>query len=572
MIDLSYPNLLTIIEPHLAPKRTESASFLIWYFENYLRLDRLDATDSVCDQCGDKGIDGIYLNSDANIIEVYQSKISQKSTAAIGDKLLREFQGSLSQFSSAEALENTVSSAGDADVARLIKRLDLAKHLSEFEVVGYFICNSELDDNGIAFLRATPSIRFIGKNELESTYVGADRNIPASAPISFSVTGYDVATYIVDTEHSAVIAPVKASELVRMDGIANQAVFAFNVRGPLGNTQVNRDISQSIADQSKHKLFPLFHNGITVVAEKVTANTDSVEVENYFVVNGCQSLNSLYKNSHNLTDELRVLTKFIQAPPASPLAEMITRFSNNQNGVKARDFKSNNQIQIRLQNEFKSIYGASFFYEIKRGEDSQGIDVISNELAGQYLMAFDLKTPWTTHRKYQVFEDKHSDLFGRPSVTAHRILLCHVIANRIEAAQSRITNTLFAKYVLTKFFMLYMLRLLFESDESAGELLTTPENFIIDEACRLKLGSAIDNLLSEVVTDLNAEIDQLGDDFDYRGKLRDETWCKKLGHEIVATHKKLVDRGRLDTFGVIYDSYVQPVATAVFADAPPLAP
>jgi len=61
--------------------------------------------------------------------------------------------------------------------------------------------------------------------------------------------------------------------------------------------------------------------------------------------------------THNLTDNLRVLTKFIKASPASPLAEMITRFSNNQNGVKARDFKSNNHIQIRLQNEFRSIYG-----------------------------------------------------------------------------------------------------------------------------------------------------------------------------------------------------------------------
>ena len=78
MIDLTYPSVLSLIKPHLAPKRTESASFLIWYFENYLRLDRLDAVDAVCDQKGDKGIDGIYLNSDANVIEVYQSKLAQK--------------------------------------------------------------------------------------------------------------------------------------------------------------------------------------------------------------------------------------------------------------------------------------------------------------------------------------------------------------------------------------------------------------------------------------------------------------------------------------------------------------
>ena len=61
----------------------------------------------------------------------------------------------------------------------------------------------------------------------------------------------------------------------------------------------------------------------------------------------------------------------------------------------------------------------------------------------------------------------------------------------------------------------------------------------------------------EVITDLNAEIDQLEDDFDYRGKLREEEWCSKLAHEIAAIHKKLVDRGRLESFQNIYASLAQ---------------
>ena len=316
-------------------KRNESASFLIWYFENYLRLDTLEAIDSVCDQSGDKGVDGIYLNSDANLIEVYQSKLFQKSPSSVGDKLLREFQGTLSQFESDEALNNLVSTAGSAEVARLISRLDLLRHLPEFDVIGYFICNSELDQNGVDYLKTQPNIRFIGKSELESTYVSSDRTLPVSSPISFSVSGYETAEYIVDGEHSAVIAPILASELVKMDGISNQAILAFNVRGPLGRTQVNKDITKSIGEQEKHKLFPLFHNGITIVAENLLKSEDTIDVENYYVVNGCQSLNALFKNKRNITDNLRVLTKFIKAAPASGLAEMITRFSNNQNGVKA---------------------------------------------------------------------------------------------------------------------------------------------------------------------------------------------------------------------------------------------
>lgn len=560
MLDLSYPNILTAIKPYLAPKRSESASFLIWYFANYLRLDTLDSVDSVCDQSGDKGIDGIYLNIEANTIEVYQSKISQKGGAIIGDKALREFQGTLSQFASVNDIDNLLESAGNAEVARLIKRLDIKRHLAEYEITGYFVCNSELDKNGAAFLSGTSNIRFIGDKDLRESYISSARNLPVTSSASFDVSGYEVAEYIVDSEHSAVIAPIKANELVTLDGIANQEIFAFNVRGPLGRTQVNRDISKSISDNAMHKLFPLFHNGITIIADSVNKTNDEIKAKNYFVVNGCQSLNALYKNSRHITDELRILTKFIQASPSSKLSEMITRFSNNQNGVKARDFKSNNHIQIRLQNEFSTQYAGDFFFEIKRGEESGGIEAISNELAGQYLMSFDLKTPWSTHRKYQIFEDKHSDLFGRPSVTAHRIVLCHLIAKEIQEQQATITNQLFAKYLLTRLFILYTLRLIFESDDAAQQILDNPENYVLDKVKREAFVSAVRKLLEEVITDINAEIDQLGDDFDYRGKLRDKDWCDPLAHEIAAIHKKLVDRGRMESFTELFEKEIKEIS------------
>jgi len=554
MIDLSYPNILELFSQHIAPKRNESAAFLIWYFENCLRLDTLDAVDSVCDQSGDKGIDGIYLNFDANTIEVYQSKIFQKENPEVGDKFLREFHGALSQLESEDAVQNLIDTAGNADVARLVKRLDIKRHLSEFEVRGYFVCNGEIDANGIAFLNAVPHIEFIGKERLESTFVSSERNVPETALISFDIAGYNVTEYIVDKEHRAIIAPIKASELVSMDGIPNQAIFAFNVRGPLGKTGVNKDIAKSIADPEKHKLFPLFHNGITVVAETVERTDEEITVGNYYVVNGCQSLNSLFNNQQYLTDNLRILTKFIKASPISHLSEMITRFSNNQNGVKARDFKSNNHIQIRLQNEFRDIYGDEYFFEIKRGENSGDANVITNELAGQYLMAFDLQSPWATHRKYQIFEDKHSDLFGRPIVNADRILFCHVIVSAIIDKHESISNILFAKYALTKFFILYVFRLILEnSGDDSINFIDHPEDLVRDSFCRDCFTNAVKKLLDEIITDLNAEIDQLDDDFDYRGKLRDEEWCTKLAHEIAATHIKLVERGRIESFKELYE-------------------
>ena len=198
MLNLTYPAALRLLEQHLVPKRSESAAFLIWYLENYLRLDTLDAIDSVCDQSGDKGIDGIYLNEEANTIEVYQSKLFQKENPVVGDKTLREFRGTLAQLESEDAIENLIESAGEAEVARLVSRLDLKRHIAEYEVVGYFVCNAELDANGQAFLNAATNIRFIGSTDLLETFISSVREIPDVPPASFDITGYQISEYIVD--------------------------------------------------------------------------------------------------------------------------------------------------------------------------------------------------------------------------------------------------------------------------------------------------------------------------------------------------------------------------------------
>ena len=548
-LDLSYPNILELFPQHLDPKRTESASFLIWYFENYLRLDTTEGVDSVCDQRGDKGVDGIYINEDANTIEICQSAISQRRNSTVGDTPLTEFAGTLKQFETPAAIQNLQDTAGKAEVARLIARLDLINKVRTCDVTGFYVTNIDLDANGSAYLKSYRGIRFLGATKLKNTFISASRDTRVPKPFTFDISGHEASKYVVDKNHEAIIAPLKATELVKMDGIKNQALFAFNVRGPLGRTQVNRDIAGSICTKSRHKLFPLFHNGITVIADKIQSTKDRIKIENYFVVNGCQSLSELYNNANHLTDDLRILVKLIKMESSSPLSELVTTFSNNQNGVKARDFKSNNPIQIRLQNEIRDKYGDEFHYEIKRGEDSKGLTTITNEAAGLLLLAFDLKRPWATHRKYQIFEDDHAEVFGRPAVDADRIVLCHILATRIAAAIPKLQNTLFAKYALTHFLLLYICRLIIEADDVGKDILQRPGKYVADKRQRKALISAIDKILEDIVIDLNAEVAQLGDEFDYRGKLRDEVWVKDVAHRIVAEHNKLVARNRINSFG-----------------------
>lgn len=558
MIQLDYPNLLHTIKDYLVPNREESASFLIWYLENYYRLDPLEAVDSVCDRRGDKGIDGIYINENEGTIDIFQSKISQKRTSTIGDTALKEFYGSISQFRSKETVENLIHSAENSEVAKLIVRLNLVSKLDEYDIRGFFISNIEIDKNGEDFLKSNPKITFIGKNKLLSTYISSSRDQLVSGVMKFDISGFDTSEYIVDTDTKAIIAPLKAIELVKLSGISDQSLFAFNVRGSLGRTQVNKDIVKSIRDKSKHKQFPLFHNGITIITEHLVSHDNDIEIESYYVVNGCQSLTSLYNNRSYLTEDLRILTKFIQLNVKSELSEIITKYSNNQNGVKPRDFKSNNRLQIKLQNEIRDIYGKDYFYEIKRGESSSELTVISNEKCGLNLMAFDLKEPWATHRSYQVFEDKYGAIFARPDVTAHKIVGVQILSELVLSNADNITNKLFGKYLLTKYLMLYILRLILETDGEGLEFTRQPEKFIRDPKKRDHFKQCVNKIISDILVDINAEVGEYGEDFDYRTYLRDADWVKKFSREIVSSYTKLVNRKRISRFSDDWNAFYVP--------------
>lgn len=554
MINLNYPFLLDLFPEHRDPRRSESASFLIWFLENYYRLDPLEAVDSVCDQPGDKGIDGIYVNDNDMTITIFQSRISQSPDSTIGDAALRQFVGTLSQFSNQDSVINIINTGGDSRVVRLIERLDIVNKINTHEVRGEFVCNIDIDANGEDFLRNNNLVNFIGKTQLLGTYISDKRTAPVQATVPFDIVGFHVTEYTVDANTKAVIAPVKATQLVNLKGIADQSLFAFNVRGPLGKTQVNKDIVKSINNPSTHKLFPLFHNGITIIVRQLSMTSDVINVQDYYVVNGCQSLNALYEHKTSLSDDLRILCKFITMEPTSSLSEMVTRYSNNQNGVKARDFMSNNPTQIRLQNEFDAFYKGEYFLEIKRGELSGNGQVITNEEAGLYLMSFDLKEPWGTHRKYQVFEDKHADLFARPEVSADRIVLCHVIIQAIIDASNKLSNSLFAKYLLTKYLILYIVRIILENDDLSHDIFTSPNIFVRRPEDRKRFEQCIKRIVDDIIIDLNAEVDEYGEDFDYRGKLRDEKWVKDISKKVVADFLKLVARGRIISFRKDWES------------------
>jgi hypothetical protein len=113
---------------------------------------------------------------------------------------------------------------------------------------------------------------------------------------------------------------------------------------------------------------------------------------------------------------------------------------------------------LRLKAEFEKFH-PNYSFEIKRGEETEdGKIAITNETAGRLLMAFDLNEPHSCHQVYKVFDEKYADIFGRPEVTASRIVFLNQLFNLIGDQIKDLDNDQMGGYALTKFFVLNIMR------------------------------------------------------------------------------------------------------------------
>ncbi len=553
-LQLSYPDILQLFGTHAVKQRTESRQFLAWFLENYYRLEATEVDDCICDGSYDKGLDGIYVNEQLAQIDVFQSRLV-KGKKTQGDASLHEFYGTLAQFANASAVRTMEQTTKNKQLASLLEEQEIAKKVEEgYEVRGVFLTNASRDQNAIDFLKTTPNLILYDEIELQKDFVPIDKTEPISTPVSFDVSGVPVMDYPIGSTLKMAIAPVAAEELVKMQGISSGELFAWNVRQWLKKTKVNKDIERSIRTQEEHKFFPAFHNGLTVLCKNLSLTGDKITISGYAVVNGCQSLTGLYENKKQLSSDLRILTKFIQISPETPLAMKITDHTNNQNGTTARDLQSNNPIQTRLQAEVDSEYKGKLHYRIKRGEHPEWDEatVIENELAARILLAFDLKRPWECHQTYKLFDESHSEIFGRPEVDAKRIVSIHDNYQIILKKLDLLENELFAWYSLSRYLLLYLLRESLETDNLGKRFCLNPSELINQPKGKERIVRCIDKVSQVIVRLLDSEVKRRDADpsapFDYKRALKSPKEVRELRSTIVAHYQIAIDGKLAPTF------------------------
>ena len=357
-----------------------------WFLENYYRLEETEAQDAICDGSDDKGIDGIYVDHTLERIDVFQTKLYQAGAGqdkTLGDSALKQFAGSLDQLKTKESAIELADTTGNEELRGLIQNEGIPDLIERgYDVRGFFITNVPMDDHAKSYLQHRTDITVYDADRLQDNWVAPGESSPMSKAAVFQLDGHEVIEYRTP-DATVFVTTVSAPDLIELEGLQSGELFSWNVRQALGKTKVNKAIAASVKDQSEHKNFMLFHNGLTILSEEVEHDKDTFTINGYTVVNGCQSLSTLYENRAHITDELRILTRVIKVSPQSELAAKTTRNSNNQNAISARDLQSNSALQRRLQTEFRNEFAGEIDYEIKRGETHTAPIVITNEDAAR---------------------------------------------------------------------------------------------------------------------------------------------------------------------------------------------
>jgi hypothetical protein len=542
--ELKYNNLKKIISSFEEKGRAEARSFLNWFLENIFRLASIEADDCICDKANDRGIDGIYVDANQEEIIIFQGKIKQKESS-IGDGLLRELAGTLTQIETGDGVEALLQGGGNEDLKNLLNRLQI-KGLVEkgYTVIGAFVSNQPLDANGMEFAVQHGRIRVYDRNRIAAEFIDtkADGGVDELFEFDTSYVGY--LTIQTGTGVRCFVLPVQAQELVKMAGIEDGTLFSQNVRQALGNTKVNKAMRSSVMDKAQHQFFPLYHNGVTILCRSARIEGDRLKISKYVVVNGAQSISTFKKSENSVTEELRVIAKIIEIDDQE-LAKAITINSNNQNAIKPRDLKSTNEIQVRLKREFGQALDGQFDLEIKRGQDiRENSEVITNEEAGRLLLAFDLLEPEACHQVYKLFDDKYTEIFARPAVTAFRIIFLHILMNRIIDCMPSIEYKPLSKYGLTRFFLLSTLSELLSKDERGKQIIRDPKPLVQSQQLETFLG-IVKDVLSSMIIDLNYEVKQRGDAFDYKGDLKSPLKVRELRSELLRSYEKELAKGKV---------------------------
>ena len=193
-------------------------------------------------------------------------------------------------------------------------------------------------------------IRPIDASSLKSTYREQQIQVEKEIEFSQSATFPDIEG--VEQAFIGILSGEQFIDLVsRDDGELNRELFYHNVRDFQGANEVNEEIHETVSSDNR-KSFPLFNNGVTVVARSIQRIGNRFVVSGPQIVNGCQTTHVLHLNRKNIDKEVFVPIKLV-ATDRSEIVANIIKANNRQTAIIPDAWASLTQFHKELEDYYR---------------------------------------------------------------------------------------------------------------------------------------------------------------------------------------------------------------------------
>jgi len=231
----------------------------------------------------------------------------------------------------------------------------------------------------------------------------------------------------IDDVTEAYIGIMQIEEFLKLirneDGGIIKTVFYDNVRDYQGNTQVNQEIEKTISDEVGCERFPVLNNGVTVVAQSITKIGTTFKINDYQIVNGCQTCHVIINTTNDNPRSFFVPVKLVVTDNQKVINEIIIA-TNRQTEVLTEAFESLSPFHQTLEDFYISHKNQSIkplYYERRSKqysfEDISPSQVVSLAIQTTTYVAMFLNQPQSTHRYYgellrsysgRMYDNEHS--------------------------------------------------------------------------------------------------------------------------------------------------------------------
>lgn len=255
------------------------------------------------------------------------------------------------------------------------------------------------------------SFEACGSEKIQDLYRKTKEKLKSTFKFEKRITMYSINDD--EVGYSGVLPFKEFKKLIIDENGATKAVFEDNIRDYLGpNPDVNKNITETIKTGNVNA-FSMLNNGITVVTSSIIISGDIATIEDYQIVNGCQTSNVLIENMDSVEgiDELIIPIRII-ATKDENLKNDITRATNSQTAIKKDQLEALSTFQKKLEEYYKTYRDEDALVYERRTGQYRDSNIPKNRIV---TIAMQIKTVAA------MFLDEPSGVSGQYGTVAKRV-------------------------------------------------------------------------------------------------------------------------------------------------------